>query len=136
MTWLKEYRAELADISSDQFDSFKTSLLEHYLEPPRSLSEAAARAWAPIKSGTFDWEARMLKAECIKVVSHEQLVNFYDKHIFPSATPFALPSARLCVEIQSGKSDQGREAKRLKKDVIAIESEEEVCAFKGGLAKF
>ena len=41
----------------------QASLEEHYREPPKSLSDAAGRAWAPIRQSTLDFEARRLKAE-------------------------------------------------------------------------
>ena len=47
----------------------QVSLRERYCEPPRSLSEAAGRAWAPIRKATFDFDTRRLKAQYIEEVS-------------------------------------------------------------------
>lgn len=145
MTWLDDYRSELADLSPDRFEAFKASLLEHYLEPPRSLAAAAARAWGPIRNLTYDWQARQLKAECIKGTLHQELLDFYDGYIRPpQPTPTnseAAAAARLCIEIQSGKAskDRGvdqRGAKRQKTSSSVIESDEEVREFKRGLSRF
>ena len=140
LAWLKDYRSELVDLSSDQFESFKASLMEHYLEPPRSLAAAASRAWAPIRSGTVDWQGRVLKAECVKGVTLDQLVEFYDQHILPtwpeSLRPSSLISARLCVEIQSGKTSAVDESASKRQKTGLIESDEAVGALKRGLSRF
>lgn len=60
------------------------SLLDKYLEPAKSLHEAAHRAWLPIGSSrTLVFDRRQQKAAAVQTVSEQQLMDWYDLHVQP-----------------------------------------------------
>eukprot|EP00877_Chromochloris_zofingiensis_P011717 jgi/Chrzof1/679/Cz01g24250.t1 len=71
------------------------ALQQRYLEPPKSLHEAAARAWRPIKRRTYAFERRAHKAAAILDIQAQQLISFYDSHL----TPHGTFHKRLCAQI-------------------------------------
>lgn len=60
-----------AELPPERFSSFKASLADKYLEPPRSLAEAAARAWQPIRYRTYAFGRRQAKAQRLQATTHQ-----------------------------------------------------------------
>ncbi|KXZ55385.1 hypothetical protein GPECTOR_3g511 [Gonium pectorale] len=96
--WLAGFGGELRALPPDRLAAFKASLAERYSEPPRSLAEAARRAWQPVRYRSYDFGRRDRKAEALRALTLEDLVAFYERHVNPAAA-----SARvLCCEIAGG----------------------------------
>ncbi|GLC59471.1 hypothetical protein PLESTB_001491000 [Pleodorina starrii] len=96
--WLSGFGRELRDLAPERLASFKSSLEEKYLEPPRSLAEAAGAAWRPIRYRSYDFHKGERKAAALRELGLQDLVRFYEQHACPSS-----PSARvLCCEIWGG----------------------------------
>ncbi|GAX81935.1 hypothetical protein CEUSTIGMA_g9363.t1 [Chlamydomonas eustigma] len=100
-SWLAQYRTDLACTTQEQFEQYKSSLTEHYMEPARSLQDAAARTWRPIRRLCWDWDVRLLKARCLAEVTLQEVVLFYDHHIHPEGSK----ARALCCQIHGGIHD-------------------------------
>ncbi|EFJ44956.1 hypothetical protein VOLCADRAFT_94765 [Volvox carteri f. nagariensis] len=88
----------------ERLASFKASLEEKYLEPPRSLAEAAGNCWRPIRYRSYDFCKGQRKAEALRSLGLQDLVCFFDQHVCPTS-----PSARvLCCEIGGGQRPAAR----------------------------
>jgi hypothetical protein len=75
------------------------SLLAKYLEPAKSLSEAAHKAWLPIGSSrTLVFDRRQQKAAALQAITQQQLMDWYDSHVHPNGR---LHHA-LCVQVWGG----------------------------------
>ena len=75
------------------------SLLAKYLEPAKSLSEAARRAWLPIGSSrTLVFDRRQQKAAAVQAITQQQLMDWYASHVHPEG---GLHHA-LCVQVWGG----------------------------------
>ncbi|KAG1681130.1 hypothetical protein FOA52_015572 [Chlamydomonas sp. UWO 241] len=94
--WLSDFAAELGEIPEERLADFKAALRERYDDPPKSLSDAAARAWGPIRRGTLDFGARQAKAAALQGLDRAQLLAFYNECVRPGGAR----AAALCCEVQ------------------------------------
>eukprot|EP00879_Flechtneria_rotunda_P021245 GHRR01022381.1.p1 GENE.GHRR01022381.1~~GHRR01022381.1.p1 ORF type:complete len:452 (+),score=210.01 GHRR01022381.1:934-2289(+) len=83
--WLTEYRHNIESLTTEQLQQHKQALKGKYLEPAKSLAEAARRTWVPILSRTLEFNRRQQKASAIEALSLQQLLSFYDTFLSPEA---------------------------------------------------
>lgn len=69
--------------SESQLADFKSSLHSKLSEPPKSLSEAAARPWKHIRDRTYNFDMRQKKLAVLPTVQLSDLLDFYDQYIVP-----------------------------------------------------
>eukprot|EP00198_Chlamydomonas_reinhardtii_P000286 XP_001689621.1 predicted protein [Chlamydomonas reinhardtii] len=85
------------ELPAERLAHFKASLRERYLEPARSLAEAARQGWGPVRYRSYGhgFDKRRRKAAALERVTLQDLVAFYTTHLVPTA-----PTARvLCCEL-------------------------------------
>jgi hypothetical protein len=75
------------------------ALAAKYLDPPKSLQEAAKRSWRPIKERTLQWDRRRQKAAAAQAVTAQQLLEFFDAYLHPDAAQHKA----LCVQLWGGR---------------------------------
>lgn len=75
------------------------ALRDKYLDPPKSLHEAAKRTWLPIHSRTLVFDRRRQKAAAAHRLSPQQLLEFYDMYLHPDG----LRHQALCVQVWGGR---------------------------------
>lgn len=74
------------------------ALRDKYLDPPKSLREAARRAWTPVSTRSLAFDRRKQKACLADALDQQQLMDFYDTYVDPGG-----PSHQaLCVHICGG----------------------------------
>jgi hypothetical protein len=76
----------------------RQALQERYLEAPKSLRDAAARAWRPIGRRTLDWSRRAHKAAAAAQITRSDLLEFYDHHLSEGARGYRL----VCAQVWGG----------------------------------
>ncbi|GIL50837.1 hypothetical protein Vafri_6957 [Volvox africanus] len=104
--WLASFGRELRELAPERLASFKSALAEKYLEPPRSLAEAAGATWRPIRYRSYAFQKTELKAAALRELGLQDLVRFYEQHLCPSS-----PTARvLCCEVCGGIAAQRGDA--------------------------
>jgi insulysin len=96
--WLSGFRAALRAMPDDDLRAHLESLRARYLEPARSLADAAARAWRPLRGSRRDFAWRERKARAAGRLGREDLIAFYDAHLDPAA------SAALVVMVEGAKA--------------------------------
>ncbi|KAI8465691.1 MAG: hypothetical protein J3K34DRAFT_395999 [Monoraphidium minutum] len=79
--WVAGLRGMLEGMEGAELEDHKRALQDRYLEPPKSLREAAARAWRPIQRRTLDWGRRAHKAAAAGGVTRGDVLEFYDRHL-------------------------------------------------------
>lgn len=84
-------------LSPFELANFKASQRSKLLLQPESLADAASRAWAPLRTRTYIFNARQLKAACLAEVQLSDLLALYDTHLGHTA----LGKAALCCAVQS-----------------------------------
>eukprot|EP00878_Enallax_costatus_P010944 GHUV01011431.1.p1 GENE.GHUV01011431.1~~GHUV01011431.1.p1 ORF type:complete len:705 (+),score=247.42 GHUV01011431.1:138-2252(+) len=97
--WLAGCRDELREAAEQQLDNAKKALRDKYLDPPKSLQEAARRTWSPISTRSLVFDRRKQKASVAAVLDQQQLMGFYDAYVDPRG-----PLHRaLCVHVWGGR---------------------------------
>ncbi|GBF97149.1 insulin-degrading-like metalloprotease [Raphidocelis subcapitata] len=96
--WLAAFRGELEGLADEEVENHKRALCERYLEPPKSLRDAALRAWRPIERRTLDWARRQAKADAAARITKADLTAFFDRHLSPASPGYRL----LCTQIWGG----------------------------------
>ncbi|GIL80832.1 hypothetical protein Vretifemale_9914, partial [Volvox reticuliferus] len=96
--WLAAFGRELRELAPERLASFKAALAEKYLEPPRSLAEAALATWRPIRYRSYAFRRAEQKAEALKELELQDLVHFYEQHACPSSSTARV----LCCEVWGG----------------------------------
>jgi len=75
------------------------SLLDKYLEPAKSLREAAHRAWLPIGSSrSLVFNRRQLKAAALEDITQQQVMEWYGTHVNPTGSHHHA----MCVQVWGG----------------------------------
>jgi hypothetical protein len=74
------------------------ALTAKYLDPPKSLQEAAKRSWRPIRERTLQWDRRRQKAVATQALTAQQLLQFFDTYLHPDG----VQHKALCVQIWGG----------------------------------
>lgn len=73
-------------LSLEQLGLFKASLREKYLEPAKSLAEAASRPWSKIHHRTYLFDQRLQKARQLEALTLQDLLSFYDEYLAPECS--------------------------------------------------
>jgi hypothetical protein len=81
----------------------RKALREKYLEPPKSLKEAAGRDWHPIHARTLEFNRREEKAALVESVTLDDLLIFHEAYL----TPQGPKAGMLCTQIWPGKRGAG-----------------------------
>ncbi|KAF6262496.1 Metalloenzyme, LuxS/M16 peptidase-like protein [Scenedesmus sp. NREL 46B-D3] len=98
--WLAGFRVELQEMAAGVvLQNQKKALVAKYLDPPKSLQEAAKRAWRPIRERTLQWDRRRQKATAAQALTAQQLLEFFDAHLCPAA----VQHKALCVQVWGGR---------------------------------
>lgn len=117
------------------------ALQQRYTEPPRSLADAASRAWRPIRRRDYVFTRRAAKAEFVGGVRLGALLCFYDARLAPTGPQ----QRRLCVQVWGGAARRAAatagEAAAEGGGAGAVEGElrvvgEQVAAFKACLPAY
>jgi hypothetical protein len=82
------------------------ALVAKYMEPARSLGEAARRAWAPVETRTLDWNRRAAKAAAAQEITAAQLLQFYEEYVHPDGCHHAALAAQLWGGVASSPPPQ------------------------------
>jgi secreted Zn-dependent insulinase-like peptidase len=114
--WLSSFRAELEGMPDADLDAHRAALCSRYLEPARSLADAAARCWRPVRSSRRDWRWRERKAAAAGALGRADLLAFYDAHLDPAR------SAAMVVMVKGGGGGKKAEGERAGEEAAAAAS--------------
>lgn len=95
-----------AGLTQERLSHFKSSMTDRLLEPPKSLSDAAARAWLPIRQHTYAFDKRFKKAQVLQQVTLSDLLELYDTHIYPNLAAAAMTQQAVAAPAGTEASHQ------------------------------
>jgi insulysin len=104
--WLASFRATIETMPEQDLAAHLAALGTRYLEPARSLADAASRCWRPIRSSRRDFEWRERKARAAAGLRREDLLAFYDAHLDPQR------AAAMVVMVKGGGGGGGGAAEQ------------------------
>ena len=79
--FIGRYRARLASMEKDEFDSHVKALSAEFLEKNKNLAEESSRYWSVICNGSYLFQRYQLLAKEIQKLSHSRVVRFFDKFL-------------------------------------------------------
>ncbi|GAA5989095.1 hypothetical protein JCM10908_001155 [Rhodotorula pacifica] len=76
----------LEDMSAEEFEKERASLVASKLEKPKNLSQETSRYFEQIRIGAYDFEARTRRAGIIAGLSKADLKSFFEDFIAPTSS--------------------------------------------------
>ncbi|ODO11325.1 hypothetical protein I350_00102 [Cryptococcus amylolentus CBS 6273] len=95
--FLDSMRVYVQDISDDEFEKHKQSLIDWREEKPKRLSEENGRFWETITRGDYDFARREIDVATLRRTSKEDVLRVFMTHIHPTSPT----RSKLSVHIQS-----------------------------------
>ncbi|TFB05329.1 Putative zinc protease [Trichoderma ghanense] len=92
----------LKNMTEDEFEGHKRSLINKRLEKLRNLDQETNRHWAQISSEYYDFEQAHQDAAHVKPLTKADMVSFFDEYF----SPFSSSRARLSVHLCARGSDE------------------------------
>ncbi|GMH39806.1 hypothetical protein BSKO_07704 [Bryopsis sp. KO-2023] len=93
--WLHDFRKDLEGLSDAEFNSYKNSLSERKMEPPKTLPKAMDRFWEMIKTRRYRFDATSSFLAELNSITKKTILEFYDRHLARGAAE----EKRLCTQI-------------------------------------
>jgi insulysin len=135
--FLAQFRATLAEMSQDEFDSHKSSLTSERMEKLKNLNEEGSRFWHHIQSEVYHFQQREDDVEALKGVTKEDMLAFYDRFINPDSGRRRKLSVYLRAQagtaVEDGEAGEGAEKNEEKLENSKPIKIEDVREFKATL---
>ncbi|KAF2091088.1 a-pheromone processing metallopeptidase Ste23 [Saccharata proteae CBS 121410] len=84
-SFLTDFGRILAEMSEEEFESHKTSVINRRLEKLKNLSQETTRFWAHVVSERYDFEQIDHDVAHISPLTKEDIIAFYDYYISPAS---------------------------------------------------
>jgi insulysin len=131
--FLSRFGETLHNMTETEFESHKRSLIIRRLEKLRNLDQESSRHWSQISSEFYDFELAQHDAANVKLLTKQEVLDFYNKHFHPSSTQ----RARLSIKLHAqGKADGVDERQEEAKKKAHESAEEEKQKLKEEYAKY
>ena len=75
----------LEEMSDEEFEKSKNSLIEEKLEKPKNLNNEASRLWLELSGGYYDFHRRTNEVESIKKLTKQDIMDFFYTYIHQSS---------------------------------------------------
>ncbi|KAK5694709.1 metalloprotease [Elasticomyces elasticus] len=83
--WLTGYEQVMKDMAEDEFESYKTGLINKRLESLKNLNQETGRLWHHVISEVFDFELVYRDVENIEPLTKDEMLEFYQTYFAPTA---------------------------------------------------
>lgn len=122
-TWLAKFATTLQDMSHDEFEGHKRSLINKRLEKLKNLDSESGRFWSHIGSEYFDFYQVDNDVASLRPLTKEDMVTFYKHFVDPTSTERAKLSVHM---IAQGSAE----------DIAATSSEEQRLSLIEALSEY
>ena len=86
----------LSNISQEQFEKHRSSLILKLTEKNKNLSQESGRIWSHIQSGNFEFDQHQQDSETISRLDLKEIQDFYKKYIKKGSMERKKLSVHLC----------------------------------------
>ena len=84
--FLAMFASKLQDMTTEEFESHKKSLINKRLEKIKNLDQESERFWNHISSEYFDFWQNDLDAVHLRPLTKQDLIDFFERHIHPTSS--------------------------------------------------
>lgn len=88
--FFRDFEQQLADMSDEEFDSYRQGLITLLTEKPKNMNEKAARFWRDIEMGRNGFDTNAAIAAEVATVTPDQIRALYQAAILDMAKPWIL----------------------------------------------
>lgn len=96
--FLSKFKKDLANMSEEDFNSHKKSLIARKLEKVKNLSSETNRLWHYVNSEAYNFFQIQVDVEQIRKLTKQDMQQFFDQHIDPQSTQRAKLSIHLVAQ--------------------------------------
>ena len=132
--FLNTFKKDLVDMSEQEFESHKLSVINRRLEKVKNLNQETGRFWQHISNEYYHFEQVYNDVEHIKPLTQEGMINFFETYIDPASATRSKLSVHLIAQggtaETNGSVADGSDAIANKKKAFVIEN---VRSFKASL---
>ncbi|OJJ79250.1 a-pheromone processing metallopeptidase Ste23 [Aspergillus glaucus CBS 516.65] len=94
-SFLSDFGNKLADMSDQEFEGHKRSVIKKRLETLKNLSSETSRFWTHIGSEYFDFVQNEVDAATVRTLTKSDAIQFYEQYINPQS----ITRAKLAVHL-------------------------------------
>ncbi|KAI9827721.1 MAG: Insulinase (Peptidase M16) [Thelocarpon impressellum] len=118
--FLGGFGARLEEMSDDDFEAHKRSLINKRLEKLKNLGQETQRFWSHIGNEFFDFDQVDLDVACLKTLTKPDLIDFYRQYISPSSPTRAKLSVHMVAQATPADADKDLSPDEQKEKVVAV----------------
>ncbi|KAJ1953217.1 metalloprotease [Dispira parvispora] len=93
--FLRKTLDTLQNMSSEDFENHKRSLINNKKEHPKSINQEASRYWQCISNSTWEFDRRQTDITNIRPITKEALVHYYRTFLLPTSPMFTKFSTQI-----------------------------------------
>ena len=93
--FLRSFKTSLLNMSDEEFESHKRSIINKRLEKLKNLNQERARFWGHVTNEIYHFEENEDDVNLIKPLTKDDLVSFFSHYIDPSSTARAKISIHM-----------------------------------------
>ncbi|GES66360.1 a-pheromone processing metallopeptidase Ste23 [Aspergillus terreus] len=116
--FLSSFRTSLQDMTEEEFEGHKRSVINKRLEKLKNLSSETSRFWTHIGSEYFDFLQSESDAANVRLWTKEDMIEFYNQYIDPASPTRGKLSVHL--NAQSGAHVAPADTKEQKKRLVSL----------------
>lgn len=90
MLFFRDFEQQLADMSEEEFDSYRQGLVTLLTEKPKNMNEKAARFWRDIEVGRSGFDTNKSIAEEVKKLTRDNIRALYQDAILDMSKPWII----------------------------------------------
>ena len=118
--FVAKFEASLKDMSVDDFESHKKSLINKRLEKIKNLGQESGRFWAHITNEYFDFKQVEDDVAHLRPLTKDDLVTFFKQYIDPASSARAKLSVHMVAQLSPKALGDTMDSAEQKKKVITL----------------
>lgn len=118
--FLTQFGKSLKDMSTDAFESHKSSLINKRLEKLKNLGQESTRFWTHISTEYLDFVQNENDVAHLRVLTKKDLINFFDHYINPTSPARAKLSIHMIAQLSAKSIGDTMDSAEQKEKVISL----------------
>jgi len=118
--FLAQFGKSLKDMSTDAFESHKSSLINKRLEKLKNLGQESTRFWTHISTEYLDFVQNENDVAHLRILTKKDLINFFDHYINPTSPARAKLSIHMIAQLSAKSIGDTMDSAEQKEKVISL----------------
>lgn len=118
--FLAQFGKSLKEMSTDAFESHKSSLINKRLEKLKNLGQESTRFWTHISTEYLDFVQNENDVAHLRILTKKDLINFFDHYINPISPARAKLSIHMIAQLSAKSIGDTMDSAEQKEKVISL----------------